>query len=190
MIKNALVFTKKTLDEHLKNRFHLLEDVSVLNHLVDQEGGAPSKNQNKMVISLINLEHETNKPFVNRYSTSGGNKFEAINPSQRFNMDLLFTACFDDYEEALKFLTATVSYFQGCNSFTMKDHPDLPEGLGKLNFHIERLNYTETHNLWTAMGAKYQPSVIYKVGLITFQSLEVKETGNLANAVATGTGVK
>jgi hypothetical protein len=28
------------------------------------------------------------------------------------------------------------------------------------------------HSLWTAMGAKYQPSIVYKARLITIQSYE------------------
>lgn len=185
VIRDALVFTKKTLDEHLRNHFQLQESITVLNHLVDQSGEAPLKNQNKMVISLINLEQETNRAFSNRNVPYGENGFESINPSVRFNMDLLFTACFEDYEEALKFLTATISYFQAYNSLNQTNHPDIPPGLRKLNFEIESLDYSETHNLWTAMGAKYRPSVIYKMRLITIQSLVATGSGSLTKNATT-----
>jgi hypothetical protein len=43
-----------------------------------------------------------------------------------------------------------------------------------LNFEIENASYFEIHNLWSAMGAKYQPSIIYKVRHVTVQGNEIK----------------
>lgn len=184
MIKNALVFTKNTLDEYLRNQFGLQETIVVLNHLVDQEGATPLKNQNKMVISLINLEEETTRQYSGRYYTTTDQRFQATCPPLRFNMDVLFTASFEDYEESLKFLTATVTYIQGNGSFNHDTHPRMPQGLQKLNFDIESLSYSETHDLWISMGAKYQPSVIYKARLVTIQADMAQQTGHLVEGTA------
>jgi hypothetical protein len=43
------------------------------------------------------------------------------------------------------------------------------------------------HSLWTAMGAKYQPSVIYKVRLITIQGNEAEGFVPAISQVATET---
>ncbi len=174
MIQTALVFIKKKLDQHLVNHFNLDESVAVLNHLVGQDGSYPQKNQNKMVITLINLDYDTFKPFQNASQRTQDNNFVKINPPVQFNVDLLFTACFDDYEEALKFLTATIAFFQSNNTFNLKSTPDIPDGITMLNFEIEKTSYFEIHNLWNAMCAKYQPSIIYKVRHISIQNSEIK----------------
>jgi len=49
---------------------------------------------------------------------------------------------------------------------------NIPTGLTKLEFEIEKITYHQMQSLWTAMGAKYQPSVIYKLRLVTIQGNE------------------
>lgn len=184
MIQTALVFVKKKLDQYLVNSFKLDGNVTVLNHLISPYGNElPEKNRNKMVITLINLDYDTNKQYQDKQYRTMGNGIAKTNPAILFNIDLLFTACFDDYEEALKFLNATIAFFQSHNSFNAKTTPDIPSGIKMLNFEIENATHFEIHNLWSAMGAKYQPSIIYKVRHVTVQ-------GNEINAVVSAvTGV-
>ena len=63
MIDEALGYLKDILDQQLRNQFDIAGNMVVLNNLVDSSGGLPLKNQNKLVLTLINLEHETSKPF-------------------------------------------------------------------------------------------------------------------------------
>lgn len=173
MLQTALLFIKQKLDEYLLNSFELDESVTVLNHLVAQDGSSPAKNHNKMVITLINLDYDTTKPFYGGIQRGRDNQVIRSNPGNMFNVDLLFTACFDDYEEALKFLNATISYYQNHMIINRSVAPDLPEGMKALTFEIANSTYFETHNLWSAMGAKYQPSIIYKVRHVNVQSDDI-----------------
>ena len=174
MLQTALMFIKKKLDQYLTNQFEVEESITVLNHLISQDGSFPQKNQNKMVITLINLDYETNKQFYGAQQRVRESHVAQVNPSVLFNVDLLFTASFDDYEEALKFLNATIAFFQTFSTFNHKNMPDLPKGIKMLNFDIANASFFEIHNLWSAMGAKYQPSIIYKLRHVTVQSDEVK----------------
>lgn len=173
MLQAALVFVKQKLDQYLVNRFELEESVTVLNHLVAQDGATPDKNQNKMVITLINLDYDTNKQFYGAQQRGAENRVIRKYPGNMFNIDLLFTASFDDYEEALKFLNATIAFFQSNLSITREKAPDLPDGMTALNFDLTNSTFFETHNLWSAMGAKYQPSIIYKVRHINVESDDI-----------------
>jgi hypothetical protein len=163
MLQTVLLFIKKKLDQALVNGFELDESITVLNHLLQQDGSFPEKNQNKMVITLINLDHETNKAYSANHHRLRDDSFAKTQPDTLFNVTLLFTASFGDYEEALKFLNATIAFFQATPSFNSKVTPGLPKGIKALNFDIENTSFSQTHNLWSAMGAKYQPSIIYKV---------------------------
>lgn len=172
MIQSALVFIKNKLDQYLTRHFDLHESIAVLNHLVNQDGSFPEKNKNKMLITLINLDYETHKQFQSASQRLSDNGFAKMNPSVQFNIDMLCTASFDDYEESLKFLSATIAFFQSHNTFNIKTTPDIPQGIKTLTFEIENTSYFETHNLWSAMGAKYQPSIIYKVRQVSIQTAE------------------
>ena len=184
MINIALEYVKLSLDQYLINYFDLNSSTVALNSLVDVNGVPLQQNQNKVVITLINLEWETNK------KSFGGQKreqdqYNQINPSLYFNLDVLISANFDDYAEALKFLTATISFFQGKPTISRTNSPDLPDGLSALKFEIENSSYAKAFELWSALGAKYQPSIIYKIRQVTVQSGDIKKTAPLIRVAGT-----
>ncbi|MGB8195367.1 MAG: DUF4255 domain-containing protein [Chitinophagaceae bacterium] len=187
MISKALQFTNDVLDQFLRNRFGLDEKKVLLNKLIEANGSLPQVNQNKVVISLINIEKETAKPFYVRHQQLAGGSYADINPAERYNLDLLISSNFDDYSETLKFLNAVILFFQVNPAFESDAFPNMPPGLNKLEFEIEKLSYHQMQGLWTAMGAKYQPSLIYKMRLVTIQANEltgvkpaISKTANLA----------
>ena len=94
----------------------------------------------------------------------------------------------DDYNETLKFINATILFFQANPFFNANSTSSFPAELGKLEYEIERISYHEMHNLWSAMGAKYQPSVIYKLRLVTLQANEAEAFGVSVTQTSTTVG--
>jgi hypothetical protein len=189
MISKALQFTNDVLDQFLRNRFGTDESKVVLNNLIEGNGSLPQINQNKVVISLINIEKETAKAFYVRNQKLTSGNYSDVSPAERYNLDLLISSNFDDYSETLKFLNAVIVFFQVNNSLDAGSFSGIPAGFTKLEFEIEKISYHQMQSLWTAMGAKYQPSVIYKMRLLTIQANEaegfmpaVSQTSNLATA--------
>jgi len=173
MISKALQYTCDALDQFLKNRLALDESKVLLNNVIDTNGSIPQANHNKVVISLINIEKETSRPHYHvRNQKMPDGSFSDVNPPERYNLDILLTSSFDDYGESLKFLDASILFFQMNILLDPASFSNIPEGLNKLHFDNEKITYHQMHSLWTAMGAKYQPSVIYKMRLVTFQGDE------------------
>lgn len=187
MINKALQFTVSVLDQFLKTRIGSDESKVVLNNLIEGNGSLPQINQNKIVVSLINIEKETAKPFYNRSSRTDNGNYADVSPSERFNLDVLISSNFEDYNETLKFLNATILFFQIHNALDSTSSSAIPPGITKLEFDIEKISYRDMQSLWTAMGAKYQPSVIYKMRLITIQGGE--STGFTPAVVQTSNAV-
>lgn len=175
MINQALQFTNKLLGQFLKNRFGLTEDKTVLNYLIEPSGTLPKANQNKVVLSLINIEKETNQPFYIRNQKLESGNYSNFNPTERYNIDLLISSNFEDYTESLKFLDAIIVFFQINNYIDSSSSSSIPDGLSRLEFEYEKISYHQMHSLWTAMAAKYQPSIIYKMKLIKVQAHEIME---------------
>lgn len=175
MIDDALSYVKNILDQQLRNQFDISGNMVVLNNLVDSSGGLPLKNQNKLVLTLINLEHETSKPFYGTRTApdAKNNIFRQMMPTVRFNLDVLLTASFDDYSESLRFLSAVIAFFQANPIIKRQNFPDIPDGIEQLQFEIENSPYENTHNLWSALGARYQPSIIYKIRHIAIQANQI-----------------
>ncbi|QMV15975.1 hypothetical protein Vspart_03349 [Vibrio spartinae] len=189
MIDEALNYVRTVLSRQLSHQFGVDGEPAILNHLVESGGSVPLSNQNKMVLTLINLEHETAKQFYGGtrpdYSTKTA---QQVQPAIRFNLDILITAHFDVYSEALKFLSATIAFFQAHPTMTSQLFPDMPSSLDQLQFEIENSPYERTHNLWSALGAKYQPSIIYKVRHVTVQADQI--SGEVARIQQTANEAK
>ncbi|EDP97200.1 DUF4255 domain-containing protein [Kordia algicida OT-1] len=175
MIEKAIRFTGKALNQFVKQKFGLDEDVVVINSIIDQNGTVPRANQNKVVISLIHVEQDNVKQFYNRNQTLDNGNFVRKPVSHRYNLFTLITPNFDDYGEALKFLDASIQFFQINQLIDATINAEIPPELGKLEYEFQKgENYMQMQNLWTALGAKYQPSVIYKIRLVNIASDEIE----------------
>ena len=187
MIDTALQFTASSVDQFIRNKFGLDESKVLTNNIIEADGAMPKSNQNKLVISLINIIQETNKQYYNRNQRLSNGSFSDIQPAERYNIDILLSSSFDDYKETLKFLNAGILFFQSYPAIDSSSFSNLPEGINRLEYDIEKISFFEMHNLWSAMGAKYMPSVIYRMRLITVQSDNT--TGFISPVTTTNTNV-
>lgn len=176
MINEALQFTCDVLDQFIKNQFGLDERKVIKNTLINSDGTVPAANQNKIVLSLINIEKESNRAFNVKSNRPDNGNYVNINPDERFNLDILVSSNFDDYSETLKFLDATILFFQLNTVFSVGTSPAIPKRIDKFELDMVKFNFQEMSELWSAMGAKYRPSVIYKIRLVTMQGFEVEKT--------------
>lgn len=184
MIGKGLQFICDVLNQFARNRFGTSDNMVVLNSLLESSGAVPLANQNKLVLSLINIEKETNKPFYVHSQKTANDNFSAINPFERVNLELLVSSNFDNYADALKFIDTAMLFFQLNPKIDAQTHSAFPEQLHKMEFELVKISYHQMHSLWTAMGAKYQPSVIYLLRLVNFQGNEPRSFIPAVNTAA------
>ncbi len=174
MIQEAFQYTRNIINQYITNKYGLDGTPVIANKIVDQSGAIPLENQNKVILSLIHVEHETSKPFYNRNMNRSEGDGVVSSPPEAYHIYMLVTSCFDDYNETLKFLDASIQFFQMYPSLDKSNSASIPDSIQKLTFEKQvEGGYAQMHNLWTAMGAKYQPSVVYKMRLITVPSDEI-----------------
>jgi hypothetical protein len=173
MIDVSLDFVRQVLDNHLTISMGVESGTVVLNNVSNSGSSEQNANLNKVVLTLVNLEYETNRQFYGgqRYN---GQQVVQVNPALFFNMDVLVSVNFTTYYESLKFLTAVIAFFQENMAFNRHTHPAMPDGLSVLKFEIENSPSEKTHNLWTALGVSYLPSIVYKIRHVSVQSGQVK----------------
>lgn len=174
MIYNALNYVSQQLNEYLMLQFSAQDKRAILGSIVDETGAVPIENHNKIILSLVNIEHET----VRQYAVAQqyvGDKHISQNLPYDFNLDVLVTSLFTNYNESLKFLSEAIYFFQAKHVFTHENSPGLDPRLQKLTFELIKINYSEMHNLWTALGSKYLPSVLFKVRMLSFQSGDINK---------------
>lgn len=185
MIEKAFQFTAQTLNQYIKNKFGLDDDVVLINRIIEQNGKVPEKNKNHIVLSLIHVEEETSKQFYNRMQPVSDGNYAKKPVSNRYNLFMLVTPNFDDYNEALKFLSVTMQFFQTNELINATKYATIPAEIGKLEYEFQKGDgYMQMQNLWTALGAKYQPSIIYKIRIITIASDEIEGFETKVNTIS------
>lgn len=169
MIYDALDAVCAQLNTYFKNRFSQVEDRVLLSNLVDPDGSNGIKEDNKVVMTLVNVERESISGNRSSFGTSA-NKPVAL------SLYVLFSAWFvgPNYPEALKFLGAIVSFFQANNVITASSAPELPEGIDKLSFEYVNLDFEGVSRVWGILGAKHMPSVMYKCRLVLIDEQNIK----------------
>lgn len=182
MIYSALNYVAQELNQFLRLRFSLQDDKAILGSILDESGSVPEGNRNKIILSLVNLEEETNQRYaIPQYQN--GQQSISQNIPYNFNMDVLASALFTNYDEGLKFLSETIYFFQAKQVFNHENSPGLDPKIEKLTFEVVKMNYSEMHNLWTALGAKYMPSILFKVRMLSFQSGDIQSVDSLIKGV-------
>lgn len=169
MIDKALTFISSFLNKEIKLNHGIDDDLVVVSSLINPDGSVTEAIENKIVLSIINLEHETTANSNTTYPTGGNNNFGKKAPPVYINLYLLVAANYNsgNYIEALKILSSVIGIFQSNTYFTKLQNPEMPSQIDKLTFEIFNLPINELSHIWSGIGAKYVPSILYKMRMIT-----------------------
>ncbi|WP_298740440.1 DUF4255 domain-containing protein [uncultured Chitinophaga sp.] len=147
--------------------------------------------ERKVILSLVNIEEEAALknagPLYRNVKT-----LNYVNPPIYLNLYLLITAHYEKYEDALTRLSNVIQFFQGKNSFTLKNAPpnDMllnPDTYEDIQLHLEMfsLSFEQLNHLWGSLGGKQWPSVLYKVRLVKITENRITAQGPLIEQVQT-----
>ncbi|NOQ74249.1 MAG: DUF4255 domain-containing protein [Crocinitomix sp.] len=187
MINKAIVFLNQQINDYLKLVLDLepLTNKIILGNVVDSEGKV-NVESNTLKLTLVNIEEEfaiqPNRSFVKQENGSLGK----LNPGLHLNLYLLITAHFKEYDEALKCLSHAIAFFQTKNTFRKDNTPELEAlGVERMEVKLFKNSFELQNQLWGALGAKYMPSVMYKMGVIQIQNEQITESIPLVESLNT-----
>lgn len=174
MINDALDFLVEQLNEFLRLKVSSVGDIVVMQRLTTATGNEQNLN-NKVVFQLINIEEERIGKAQLPVTNPIGSSYPRRNPEIKLNLSVLFTACGDtdgvdngnDYSTSVMLLSYVIQYFQYKHVFTKENSPGLPAGIDELILELYPVSLENQNYLWASLGAKYRPSVVYKVRLIS-----------------------
>lgn len=186
-VKSAFLFALKTTMANIKTTLELVrqklnesfrnadprenEDWVILSDIADHEGRLHEEARNKIVMMLVNIQHETVVSTYTSTAPAGNNKYSIVSPPLYIDVFILFFANFYDknYPEGLEMISRTIGFFQQNLWFTHQSLPGLDPIIDKLTFEITNLDLVDLSYLMGMIGAKYLPSVYYKVRMIPFK---------------------
>ena len=175
MLDKALGFIKNQLEEYLAIQ---TEDGDILNFSNLKNSADSDLQANKINLTIVNIEEEESMAHRNPHmKTSNG--IIKKNPPVYLNIYLLFSVNFKDkfYLKGLNLLSLIISFFQQHSVFDASQY-SLPDSIAKLNFELVNMKIEHMSHFWGALGANYQPSVIYKMRMLSIdsESMITKET--------------
>jgi hypothetical protein len=175
MIDTAINHIAKDINQYLMRTFDLNEDVVVVSNILEQDGSVATHVNNKIVVSLVNIEKETATLSQPRVANASPMRSTVSNPPIFVNLYLMFASYFsgNNYQEGLKFISNTIHYLQGKRVFDQNNTPDLDRNISKLVLDIHNLDMTDLSNLWGILSGKYLPSILYKVRVVTVDASAV-----------------
>lgn len=178
LIKQSLGFLKAKVDSYNGSVTPVVEisNISTLN-----DGDEFLESTSPIILSVINIEEDRVAKTPNLYKpnpnhNSPAEKFK--NPTQHFVTSLLFTAynkvqTNDKYLDGISKLEHVIRCFQEQNVFYFSGNTevnaDAPNHT-KLILDMESLKISELNQLWSVLGNKYMPSVLYKMRMISIQN--------------------
>jgi hypothetical protein len=187
MIDKTLTFLLDELNGFLGGRFQSSENLVVLSGLVNPDGTVPMAIENKLILTLVNAEREAAAVSAGANSSGFAGPRTRVSPPLNLNLYVLVSANFgNNYAEAIKFLSQALAFFQAKPVFTPQGSAAFPGELERLSMELVNLDFSLLNNLWAALGAKYLPSVVYKVRMLSIQEAWV--TDRVPGITGTDTG--
>ena len=189
MIYETLSCVTDEMNKHFIRQLHINEEKVVLSGIINQDGTVAIQGENKVIVTLINVEKEQIGKNAPGFGT--GAIAARSMPPVSINLLVLFSAYFsgNNYPEALRFLSFIIAYFQARSVWTSANTPSLDNRIDKLLFEIENMGTERLNNVWATLGAKYMPSVVYKMRMLTFDDSVIKEYTPGVTGIAGSSGV-
>ena len=171
MISSVLTSITQALNEHLNRKFQNRTNKVLLSGLVGPDGNVVIKEESALVLSIVNIEHATDRKSNAGYVHLNGGSIGKQYPPVNINIYLLLSMLFNEkqYPEGLKWLSAAIGFFQSNPVFNHQNMNDLPSSIRKVTCEIVNLSIQDMSHFWGALGAKYQPSIIYKLRMLSIQ---------------------
>jgi len=139
--------------------------------------GESNLNDGEVGVMLVSVEEEKNmKPQIQKEKRTDSSVSFA-NPEIYLNLYILIAVKpadngDDSYGIALKRLSLVLEYFQANSFFENVTLPASSETIEKMMVDLFSLSFEQQNQLWASLGAKYLPSVVYKIRLVVIDKDE------------------
>lgn len=164
MIDELLKHVEDNINAYLKSKLggdSLVIMADIAKQMTSTEGAGDE--DRGVYLTLVNIEEET--CLKNNYPMQKiGSSIIELRPSVHINLFLLFSANPDDYGEGLKQISRVIEFFQ----FNKVMNITLNQSY-EIRFNLYNIGFENLNNLWTVLGGRYLPSVIYKARLLMYQ---------------------
>jgi hypothetical protein len=184
VIDSALGFIADEVNAHLLKRTGSALGEVGLGTLVDDRGTwTVPMDSTRLMLFQVDEERVLREQVPER--TLIGSREVVLPPPLKLNLVLVFAGRFQQYETALRTLSHIMAFFQARPLFTPSDSPALPAGVERLAMDLLSWGPEQLSQMWTCIGAKQLPSVLYRLRMVVLQDVEPLGTGQPITTIET-----
>lgn len=139
-------------------------------------------------MSLLNIEEELS--LREGYVTHKVNRDGVLNlkPAVYLNLQVIILAHVKgDYQKQLQSIYRVIDFFQSHPVFNLKNTPELAKfgfsGNDQLSVELNTLPLKDMHYIWSNMGLKQMPAVIYKIKTLKVQNSAQQSAGGIITQI-------
>ncbi|MGA1870239.1 MAG: DUF4255 domain-containing protein [bacterium] len=188
MIDEILEVIRKEVNDFIGKKLGEapINDRVVLTSFVD-DNGIVAIPEDSVGLSLLNIEEEKSLKAAGLVATDKAESHTSfVSPPVNLNLQLMFTAYFNNYSESLKHISYILACFQTKPVFDNDNTPDMNNlDTSKLVFELNTLGLEQQHYIWSMIGLRYLPSVIYRVRMLAVFEMDI--VSEVANTQEIGT---
>lgn len=163
-IQSVLELVRDRLAGFLRQSLDTTETIAVLSNLRDGDGALLSVVENKVVLSLANIEHRTTQsvPVRGAPSSGPGVRFPPVVSS---NLYLLILANFtgENYPTGLGLISRVIGFIQDNPVMNHSNLSGLDAAIESLSFEFVNLDASQWRLYMEMAGTTYLPAAMYRV---------------------------
>jgi hypothetical protein len=136
---------------------------------------APTLAADAVTVMVVHLAQDRLLAPPEPYRRRSDSGVDTVAPDVRFSVSLLVASRFADYQRTWAVLEGVLRCFQatpvrqrGSQGNATPTEVPLPAGIDRLQFELLALAPAEQNALWSGVGLPYHPSLVYRVGVLTF----------------------
>jgi hypothetical protein len=177
MIDVLLIHIRDLLNQYFKNQYGITDNKVIVSNLLENSSSVSSAElENKIVCFLFSIEEETSMKNKSSRSLGSGSAFLDKSSPLYLNLQLVYCANFKskNYLEGLNYLSQTLNFFHQNRVLNPASIQGLSKRVEKITFELCTLSYDNISQIWSAVGSKILPAVVYKVGLVIFDDTPIR----------------
>lgn len=177
MLDIALKFLADELNAHLERRLGAAGAGKALVTALVDDSGKWLLPEGRLGLTLVALDEErTLREQLPQRTLINGNQVD-LPPPLHLNLVVLLAARFNLYDQALGFLSQALTFFHAQPVYGPDTHAGLDPRIDKLTLEMLAYGPETLNQTWACLGAKYLPSALYRVRIVSLQDLEPAAVG-------------
>ena len=175
MIDSAIAFLAAEINGYLRKRIGPAADKVEAGSIADDQGKWAFHDALRLALVAVEEDRTLREQLPRRTYIAGTEVL--LEPELKLDLVVVLAANLNNYGDSLRYLSHVVTFFQAHPAFTPDAFPGLDTRIERLAPELLSYGPEQLNQMWAYIGAKYLPSVAYRIRMVVLQDDEPRAIG-------------